>query len=136
MQLLALIAVVGLAAICVVAFAKAVTHINRKAKARYGIRPISWGRCFVMVVPYALVFLGLLMNTRESDHNFIAGVIVAALVMAGVFWWIKLKTDARTAAVSTFLLAFIGLILAGIIFFVLLWFANSGKGKERQRRER
>jgi hypothetical protein len=139
MQLLALIALAGFATFCVVAYAKAVTRINRKAEARYGIRPISWGRCFLMVVPYASVFLGILMDRGNPNHNLIAGLIVAALVTAGVFWWIKVKTDAITGAVSIGLLALAGLILAGTILFVvylvLLCLGSGGTRQERHRRE-
>lgn len=135
MELFTILLVASVLGLLIAALAMAVIRINRHTESRYGIRPISWGRAFLMVVPYFVLGVGCLLDSTRNNHNFSVAIGFAVLLTIGVFWWIAAKTDIPTALASVSLLIILGLALAILILLIVYLMIGCGSGNKHQTRD-
>jgi hypothetical protein len=97
-----------------------ILRINRYARGRYGRSPISWGRSFLMSLPWIVLLLGYYMDLVSNNNNFAVAIVFAVVVTVSVFWWIAAKTSFWIATATMPILMFLGLGLATIILAVVV----------------
>jgi hypothetical protein len=99
----------------------AIKAINAHCVAKYDYKPISTGRTFLMLIPYALLllaFIFLLVGNVNVVPAVYLSVGLAVFMFVAVGFHIAKHTSFSVAIASIILLATVGFIIALILLFI------------------
>lgn len=125
--LIVIAAIIGIAWL----YFKSIISLNKWCETMYGYRPITLGKCFIASLPIILVFIGAIMDGRNSDGLNVIVASIMGLVIIGWLWFhIFSQTSFLESLGAITLLIINGTLIFLVIFIAIALYIESQKRKK------
>jgi hypothetical protein len=110
---------------------KSIISLNKWCETMYGYRPITLGKCFIASLPIILVFIGAIMDGRNSGGlNVIVAGILGLVIIAWLWFRIFSQTSFLESLGAITLLIINGTLIFLVIFIAIALYIESQKRKK------